>query len=169
MQDTSSIAHSRLRSIPSSILCLNPLAKQRIKRSTAQGSMRDWANQGAKSKKSLIPTKLKFTVEPIPVSTVSTFHLVIPVRNVSGHSMVKGSIHGSKGIPLIFEETAEKMEEGEIFAIETFATTGRGVAKEAGMTSHYALNALDEYPALQSRGGADSRVEPIAKRNSSLT
>lgn len=62
--------------------------------------------------------------------------------------MVKGSIHGSKGIPLVFEDTADRMEEGEIFAIETFASTGKGVAKEAGMTSHYALNAMSEYPVL---------------------
>jgi len=29
------------------------------------------------------------------------------------------------------------MEEGEIFAIETFGTTGKGYVREAGECSHY--------------------------------
>jgi methionyl aminopeptidase len=70
------------------------------------------------------------------------------MRNLSGHNIVKGSIHGEKCIPLVFEDSAEIMEEGEIFAVETFATTGRGIAKQDLMTSHYALNASDEYPPM---------------------
>lgn len=62
--------------------------------------------------------------------------------------MVKGFIHGSKGIPLVYEDSAEVMEEGDIFALETFATTGKGIASPGLMTSHYALNAMDEYPAM---------------------
>lgn len=72
----------------------------------------------------------------------------MPIRNLSGHSMVKGSIHGSKCIPLVFEDTPDRMEEGEVFALETFATTGTGFADPALMTSHYALNPSPEYPVM---------------------
>ena len=40
------------------------------------------------------------------------------------------------------------MEEGDIFALETFATTGSGVASPCGMTSHYALNKESEVPLM---------------------
>lgn len=73
---------------------------------------------------------------------------IVPIRNLSGHTLVKGFIHGSKGIPLVYEDSAEVMEEGDIFALETFATTGKGIASPGLMTSHYALNAMDEYPAM---------------------
>lgn len=62
--------------------------------------------------------------------------------------MIKGSIHGDKAIPMVYTESSDIMEEGDIFALETFATTGRGEAKSSGMTSHYALNPMPEYPSL---------------------
>ena len=148
MQGTSSIARSPSRSIRSSIRSSKPRAKRPTRRSAVRESTRVWANWAAKSRKSSRPSKSRSTAEPTRVSTVSTCDVVVPIRNLSGHSMVKGSIHGSKGIPLVYEENADRMEEGEIFAIETFASTGKGVAKEAGMTSHYALNAMSEYPVL---------------------
>ena len=46
------------------------------------------------------------------------------------------------------EDSAEIMEEGEIFALETFATTGSGEALPCLMTSHYALNDMSDYPPL---------------------
>jgi methionine aminopeptidase len=36
------------------------------------------------------------------------------------------SIHGGKSVPIVKGGTATKMEEGEIYAIETFGSTGRG-------------------------------------------
>ena len=61
---------------------------------------------------------------------------------------MKGSIHGDKCIPLVYEDTPDIMEEGDIFALETFATTGRGYANPSVGTSHYALNPQPEYPPL---------------------
>lgn len=49
----------------------------------------------------------------------------MPIRNLAGHNLVKGSIHGDKCVPLVFEDSRERMEAGDIFAIETFATTAR--------------------------------------------
>ena len=62
--------------------------------------------------------------------------------------MVKGSIHGEKLIPLVYEDTSDRMEEGDIFALETFATTGSGMANPQGMASHYALNKMPEVPMM---------------------
>lgn len=48
------------------------------------------------------------------------------VRNISGHNIKPYQIHGGKSIPFIKNNDQTKMEEGEVFAIETFGTTGRG-------------------------------------------
>ncbi|KAL4866093.1 hypothetical protein BDV12DRAFT_139703 [Aspergillus spectabilis] len=51
---------------------------------------------------------------------------VKPVRNITGHDIKQYRIHGGKSIPFIKNSDQTKMEEGEIFAIETFGSTGRG-------------------------------------------
>jgi methionyl aminopeptidase len=51
---------------------------------------------------------------------------VKPVRNLSGHNIKQYQIHGGKSIPFIKTRDQTKMEEGEIFACETFGSTGRG-------------------------------------------
>lgn len=48
------------------------------------------------------------------------------VRNITGHNIKQYRIHGGKSIPFIKNQDQTKMEEGEVFAIETFGSTGRG-------------------------------------------
>jgi methionyl aminopeptidase len=57
-------------------------------------------------------------------------HPVRPVRNICAHDIKQFRIHGSKQIPFIKNNDQTKMEEGEIFAIETFGTTGRGYLRD---------------------------------------
>lgn len=64
-----------------------------------------------------------------------------PVQGISGHSIEKHLIHGAKVIPLFKDDTSKDvLEEGEIYAIETFATTGESGIVSSGETSHYALS-----------------------------
>src|ERR1700709_2693895 len=49
-----------------------------------------------------------------------------PVRSLSAHNIKHYRIHGGKSIPFVKNSDQTKMEEGEVFAIETFGTTGRG-------------------------------------------
>jgi methionine aminopeptidase len=55
---------------------------------------------------------------------------VKPVRNLSGHNIKQYQIHGGKSIPFVKSSDQTKMEEGEIFAVETFGSTGRGYTRE---------------------------------------
>ncbi|KAJ5126546.1 hypothetical protein N7448_007325 [Penicillium atrosanguineum] len=48
------------------------------------------------------------------------------VRQLSGHDIKQYQIHGGKSIPFVKNKDQTKMEEGEVFAIETFGTTGQG-------------------------------------------
>lgn len=54
---------------------------------------------------------------------------VIPVkavRNITGHDILRYHIHGNKQVPFVKNNNRGKMEEGEVFAIETFGSTGKG-------------------------------------------
>jgi methionine aminopeptidase len=55
---------------------------------------------------------------------------VKPVRNLSAHNIKQYRIHGGKSILFVKNSDQTKMEEGEVFAIETFGSTGRGYARD---------------------------------------
>ncbi|KAI5195881.1 methionine aminopeptidase 2-like protein [Aureobasidium subglaciale] len=48
------------------------------------------------------------------------------VENITGHNILRYKIHGDKQVPFVKTKTDQRMEEGDIFAIETFGTTGNG-------------------------------------------
>lgn len=52
------------------------------------------------------------------------------VRNICAHDIKQYRIHGGKSIPFIKNSDQTKMEAGEVFAIETFGTTGRGYLRD---------------------------------------
>jgi methionyl aminopeptidase len=55
-----------------------------------------------------------------------------PIRNLSGHSMKPYTIHAGKCIPICKGGSKERMEEGELYACETFASTGKGMVHNDG-------------------------------------
>ena len=63
------------------------------------------------------------------------------IRNLNGHSIGPYQIHAGKSVPIVKGgENSTKMEEGELFAIETFGSTGKGYVKEDLECSHYMKN-----------------------------
>jgi len=60
------------------------------------------------------------------------------IRNLTGHSIGQWQIHGGKSVPIVKGGDQTKMEEGELFAIETFGSTGKGYVHEDMECSHYA-------------------------------
>ncbi|KAI8325388.1 peptidase M24A, methionine aminopeptidase [Martensiomyces pterosporus] len=61
-----------------------------------------------------------------------------PIRNLCGHNIGPYVIHSGKSVPIVANNDQTRMEEGEVFAIETFGTTGSGLVQEEGVCSHYA-------------------------------
>lgn len=59
------------------------------------------------------------------------------VKNLNGHSIGSYRIHGGKSVPIVKNGDNTKMKEGELFAIETFGSTGKGYVVEEGECSHY--------------------------------
>ena len=60
-----------------------------------------------------------------------------PVKNLNGHSMERYQIHAGKSVPMVKNNDSTRMEEGEFYAIETFASTGKGYVIEDYDCSHY--------------------------------
>ena len=52
------------------------------------------------------------------------------IRNLNGHDIVQYSIHGGKSVPIVKSNDQTRMEENEIFAIETFGSTGKGYVRD---------------------------------------
>lgn len=48
------------------------------------------------------------------------------IRGITGHDIKRYHIHGDKSVPFVKNNSRDKMEEGEVFAIETFGSTGKG-------------------------------------------
>lgn len=57
-----------------------------------------------------------------------------PIRNLSGHEMKRYRLHGGKRVPNVKERFTDKIEAGETYAIEPFATTGTGKVTDTKYT-----------------------------------
>jgi methionyl aminopeptidase len=78
-------------------------------------------------------------MESYEVELDGTTYPVKAIRNLNGHSIGPYQIHAGKSVPIVKNgcEESIKMEEGEIYAIETFGSTGRGYVVEDMECSHY--------------------------------
>lgn len=80
------------------------------------------------------------TMESYEVEIDGTTYPVKSIRNLTGHNILPYSIHGTKSVPIVKSNDQTKMEEGDVFAIETFGSTGNGYVRDEGEISHYAKN-----------------------------
>lgn len=71
------------------------------------------------------------------------------IRNLNGHSISPWRIHGGKSVPCVKGHDSTRMEELEIFAVETFGSTGRGEVVEDYECSHYMRNANMGYVPIR--------------------
>lgn len=70
-----------------------------------------------------------------------------PISNLCGHLLKPYIIHAGKSIPICRGGTQERMEEGELYACETFASTGKGrVIPDHDLLSHYMFSQNPHIP-----------------------
>ncbi|MES1923085.1 Methionine aminopeptidase 2 [Bonamia ostreae] len=76
-----------------------------------------------------------------------------PIKNLNGHSIGEYTIHAGKTVPLYDNHDETKMEEGEMYAIETFGTTGSGLIKDSSKleVSHYMKNQSAKFVSIDSK------------------
>ncbi len=87
------------------------------------------------------------------------------IRDLSGHQLDEYILHGSKSLPNISVPHGSILEEGEAYALETFATTGTGSVHETGQYYIYSLNPARI--AVRSQGARDI-VRLVAREFKSL-
>ncbi|OAQ98460.1 hypothetical protein LLEC1_02946 [Akanthomyces lecanii] len=92
-----------------------------------------------------ISAAIQETMESYEVEIRGKVYPVKPVRNICGHDIKHYHIHGEKTIPFLKHSDETKMEQGEIFAIETFGSTGRGYTREGDGIYGYGLS--DDAPS----------------------
>lgn len=106
--------------------------------------------------------------------TISSYQLELngkiypirPVENLTGHQMKQYHIHAGKYIPIAkpkpgYQQYDEKMEIGELYALETFATTGTGIVRDDGATSHFMID-----PDVKTKPkGSLKSLEDLINRN----
>jgi methionyl aminopeptidase len=71
-----------------------------------------------------------------------TVYQLHPVRELCGHNILPYKIHGSKVVPNIYMPNYQmRMECGEVFAIETFPTTGSAIlTPDMTQVSHFMID-----------------------------
>lgn len=89
-----------------------------------------------------------------------------PIKDLSGHSLDQWIVHGNKQVPLIEMPTGEVIEEGDVIAIETFASTGEGQTHPLNYGNIYQLM-LNRIPKIRNRS-AKQLVGFIAKNFKTL-
>jgi methionyl aminopeptidase len=67
-----------------------------------------------------------------------------PVANLTGHSMDQWILHAGLSIPNISEKNSHKLEEGDVLAVEPFATDGVGMVTD--MPETYIFRFLRDRP-----------------------
>ena len=78
-----------------------------------------------------IGAAIQEVMESYEVEIGGNTHQVKAIRNLNGHSINQFQIHGTKSVPIVKGgDQTTKMEEGEIFAIETFGSTGKGYVRD---------------------------------------
>mmetsp|Transcript_17092 Transcript_17092/g.39860 ORF Transcript_17092/g.39860 Transcript_17092/m.39860 type:complete len:545 (+) Transcript_17092:80-1714(+) len=85
-----------------------------------------------------IGAAIQETIESYEIELNGKVLPIKPVRNLNGHSIGPYQIHGGKSVPIIKNNESTIMEENEFYAIETFASCGKGYVVEDLECSHYA-------------------------------
>lgn len=84
--------------------------------------------------------QIQEVMESYEVELDGKTYQVKPIRNLNGHSVGQYRIHAGKTVPIVKGGEATRMEEGEVYAIETFGSTGKGVVHDDMEVSHYMKN-----------------------------
>jgi len=87
-----------------------------------------------------IGAAIQEVMESYEVTINGKTYPVKPIRNLNGHSIGPYCIHAGKTVPIVKNNDNTKMEEGEVYAIETFGSTGKGYIHEDMECSHYMKN-----------------------------
>ncbi|EWC47192.1 methionine aminopeptidase-like 2 [Drechslerella stenobrocha 248] len=112
-----------------------------------------------------IGSAIQEVMESYEVEIGGTTYPVKSIRNLNGHSINPYQIHGGKSVPIVKGGDQTKMEEGEVFAIETFGSTGRGFVHDDLEVSHYAKRADIDHSTIPLRLPSAKSILNVITKN----
>jgi methionyl aminopeptidase len=115
-----------------------------------------------------ISAEIEENLESYEIELNNNIHPIKSVKDLMGHQIKPYQIHAQKRVPNFKLEYNERMCEGEFYAIETFASSGNGLAYEGKECSHYMLNYTDNYQSIQLPTKDKKFLENIEKHFSTL-
>ncbi|KAM3072315.1 Methionine aminopeptidase 2 [Clarireedia jacksonii] len=110
-----------------------------------------------------IGERIQETMESYEVEIKGQTYPVKAIRNLNGHDIQQWKIHGGKSVPIVKSNDQTKMEEGEVFAIETFGSTGNGYVRDDYECSHYAKRG--DAPNVPLRIASASKLLNVINKN----
>lgn len=129
---------------------------------TQDGTNVGISHAGADARLSEIGGYIQEAIESYEMEIDGKMVPIKSIRNLTGHSIDLYRIHAGKSVPIVKTPGAQTsnapsniMEEGEVYAIETFASTGRGQVSEEGDCSHYMKDAHAQFAALRLKSAKD--------------
>jgi len=63
-----------------------------------------------------------------------------PIKELGGHQIERWTVHGKKQVPELGSQGGDEIEEGDVFSIEIFASTGEGSIHHTQSSHIYELN-----------------------------
>lgn len=123
-------------------MCFNP-QYQELLDITHEATMTGVRESGVDARLGEIGAKIQEVMESGEVTINGKTFKVHCVRNLSGHTLGDFTVHAGKTLPIVAQEddmNDTKMEEGDLFACETFGTTGKGYVRDEGESSHFMLS-----------------------------
>ncbi|MBT3940987.1 type II methionyl aminopeptidase [Candidatus Woesearchaeota archaeon] len=91
-----------------------------------------------------------------------------PIRNLNGHGVGEWTIHSAPSIPSFDNGNTQKLKEGQIIAIEPFATTGSGYVKSGKGSGIYSLHSrgnVRQFREVLEWVKSEYKTLPFAKRH----
>jgi len=73
------------------------------------------------------------------IEAVIKSHGFNPIKNLSGHEIKAYDLHAGLTVPNFDNKDETKLEDGQVFAVEPFATTGDGYVKDGKLSGIYFL------------------------------
>ncbi len=74
-----------------------------------------------------------------------------PISNLNGHMIKRFFLHSGPIIPSVDVKTTYVLQEGDVFAIEPFASTGEGFTRESNETYIFSINSKKNPRSRQAR------------------
>jgi methionyl aminopeptidase len=125
-------------------VAFNPIYDPLLEASKA-ATMTGVKESGVDARLDEIGERIQEVMESHEVEIKGKTYKVKCIQNLSGHLVARYRVHGPKRVPIVKGGPQLKMEEGEIYAIETFGSTGKGYVMETEDTSHY-MQTFDAKP-----------------------